>query len=155
MILKDYYAILGLQPDCEPEEIKAAYRQLVLLHHPDRNPEDEAATERFLELKEAYEMLSDVASREAYDLEFVEAFPEYELEAEEETPYWEVNPPAAMPVVHDDGSNTLLRIFMVLILPVVFGGLAMNFTGDVTWTLIATAAGLAAAVWIGSLLKNA
>ena len=155
MNLKDYYALLGLRPDCEPEEIKAAYRQLVHLHHPDRNPDDAAATDRFLELREAYETLSDQTRREAYDVEFVKAFPGYELDAEEDTPYWEVNPPAAMPVVHDDGSNTLLRIFMVLILPVVFGGLAMNFTGDVTWTLIATAGGLGAAIWIGALLNNA
>lgn len=153
-LVKDYYAILGLRPDCEPEQIKAAYRQLVLRHHPDQNPEDDGATERFLEIKEAYETLSDEEERSAYDREFVKSFPGYELEDEEEIPYWQQNPPASMPVVHDDGSDTLLRIFMVLILPLVSGGLVMNFTGDLSWTVIATIAGLVAAVWIGASLSR-
>jgi curved DNA-binding protein CbpA len=152
--MKDYYAILGIPPDSEPEDIKSAYRNLVQQHHPDLNPDDADATERFLEIKEAYETLSDESLRETYDAEYVETFPGYEIEVEGEVPYWEVNPPAAMPVVHEDGSNALLRIFMVLLLPVLAGGLVMHFSGNVTATLLSAAGGLAAAFWLGSLLKE-
>jgi hypothetical protein len=152
--IKNHYATLGLSPDCPQEQIKAAYRQLVLLHHPDQNPSDEAAVERFLEIKEAYDILSDPAARAAYDLEFVRAFPGYELEGGEEEPYWQVNPPASMPVVRDEGSNALLRILMVMILPIIVGGLAMNFTGEAVWALIGAVAGLLAAVWLGSFLRD-
>jgi curved DNA-binding protein CbpA len=152
--MKDYYAILGLPPDCEPEDIKAAYRNLVHVHHPDLNPDDAEATERFLDLKEAYETLSDEELRAAYDAEYVEAFPGYELETGSEVPYWEVNPPASMPVVHQDGSNALLRIFMILLLPLLAGGLVMHFTGNATGTLLAAAGGLAIAIWVGALLRD-
>jgi DnaJ domain len=152
--IKNHYATLGLPPDCPQEAIKAAYRQLVLMHHPDQNPADKAAVERFLEIKEAYDILSDPAARAAYDHEFVRAFPGYELEGEEEEPYWKVNPPASMPVVRDEGSNPIVRILMVMVLPIITGGLAMNFTGEAAWALIGAVAGLLAAIWLGTLLGD-
>ncbi|MEY3444302.1 MAG: hypothetical protein RLZZ519_2583, partial [Bacteroidota bacterium] len=154
--VKDLYAILGIQPDAEPEEIKSAYRQLVHLHHPDRNQQDPAATERFLDLKEAYDTLSDEAQRAEYDEAFVATFPGYELELEDEddSDEWPENPPAVMPVVHDDGSNSLLRILMILILPLFAGGMVMNFTGDLMWTAIVAFAALVAAFWVGRMLDS-
>ncbi len=64
---KDYYDILGLQPDATEEEIRKAYRRLAFQCHPDRNPGDSAATERFKEISEAYAALIDPAKRLQYD----------------------------------------------------------------------------------------
>ena len=56
---KDYYAILGVQKDADDAQIKKAYRKLAIVHHPDKNPGDERAAERFKDIGEAYETLSD------------------------------------------------------------------------------------------------
>ena len=64
---RDYYEILGLQKGCEIGEIKKAYRRLAMDHHPDRNPGNKEAEERFKEAKEAYEVLSEAEKRRAYD----------------------------------------------------------------------------------------
>lgn len=64
---RDYYEILGLAKSAEPAEIKKAYRRLALDHHPDRNPGDTEAEERFKEASEAYEVLSDPQKRQLYD----------------------------------------------------------------------------------------
>lgn len=64
---KDYYKILGLQKDCTETEIKKAYRKLAIVHHPDKNPDDPDAADRFKELQEAHETLSDPQKRERYD----------------------------------------------------------------------------------------
>ncbi|MFN9772251.1 MAG: molecular chaperone DnaJ [Burkholderiales bacterium] len=67
MAKRDFYEILGVQKNASEEDIKKAYRKLAMKHHPDRNPNDKAAEEKFKEAKEAYEMLSDASKREAYD----------------------------------------------------------------------------------------
>lgn len=64
---RDYYEVLGVSRDAEPEEIKKAYRKLALQHHPDRNPGDKEAEERFKEAAEAYEVLHDQEKRRIYD----------------------------------------------------------------------------------------
>lgn len=56
---KDYYKILGVEKNADDNEIKKAYRKLAIVHHPDKNPGDEAAAERFKDVGEAYETLSD------------------------------------------------------------------------------------------------
>ncbi|MCS7153774.1 MAG: molecular chaperone DnaJ [Bacteroidia bacterium] len=65
---KDYYATLGVSRDADLETIKRAYRQLALKYHPDRNPGNKEAEERFKEISEAYEVLSDPEKRRQYDL---------------------------------------------------------------------------------------
>jgi DnaJ-class molecular chaperone len=67
---KDYYKILGVSREAAPEEIKKAYRQLALKFHPDRNPEDRQAEERFKEISEAYGVLMDPEKRKHYDFIF-------------------------------------------------------------------------------------
>jgi DnaJ-class molecular chaperone len=65
--MKDYYSILGLQPGCTEDEIRKAYRALALKHHPDTNPGDPGAEERFKEISEAYAVLVDPEKRGQYD----------------------------------------------------------------------------------------
>lgn len=65
---KDYYAILGVSRDADMETIKRVYRRLALEYHPDRNPGNKEAEERFKEITEAYEILGDPEKRRQYDL---------------------------------------------------------------------------------------
>lgn len=67
MDYKDYYKILGVDRKASGEEIKRAYRKLALQTHPDRNPGDKNAEERFKEINEAYQVLSDSEKRSHYD----------------------------------------------------------------------------------------
>ena len=67
MAKRDYYEVLGVNRDATEEEIKKAYRKLAMQHHPDRNPDNPKAEEKFKEAKEAYEILSDSDKRAAYD----------------------------------------------------------------------------------------
>ena len=67
MNYKDYYKILGVSKDASSKEIKKAYRKLAGKYHPDKNPNDKTAEEKFKELNEANEVLSDKEKREKYD----------------------------------------------------------------------------------------
>lgn len=64
---KDYYGILGVSEDADTAEIKRAYRKLAKENHPDANPDDPEAAERFKEISEAYHVLSDPEKRKQYD----------------------------------------------------------------------------------------
>lgn len=67
MDYKDYYEILGVDRKASQDEIKKAYRKLAMKHHPDRNPDDKEAEEKFKEVNEAYQVLSDAEKRSRYD----------------------------------------------------------------------------------------
>jgi molecular chaperone DnaJ len=63
----DYYEVLGVSRDASDQELKSAYRRLAMKYHPDRNPGDHAAEEKFKEASEAYQVLGDADKRAAYD----------------------------------------------------------------------------------------
>ena len=63
----DHYSVLGVEPTASQIEIKRAYRRLVFLYHPDRNPDDEDAVDNFKRILKAYEVLSDNDKRTQYD----------------------------------------------------------------------------------------
>ncbi len=67
MSKRDYYEILGVQKGASADEIKKAYRKVAMQYHPDRNPGDNAAEEKFKEAAEAYEVLSDTNKKAQYD----------------------------------------------------------------------------------------
>jgi molecular chaperone DnaJ len=67
MAKRDYYDVLGVNRDTSDEDIKKSYRKLAMKWHPDRNPDNKDAEEKFKEAKEAYEVLSDSQKRAAYD----------------------------------------------------------------------------------------
>ncbi len=67
MANKDYYEILGIDKDASEEDIKKAFKKAALKYHPDRNPDNKEAEEKFKELNEAYQVLSDSEKRQRYD----------------------------------------------------------------------------------------
>src|SRR2546426_6705614 len=64
---RDYYEVLGVARGAHEDEIKRAYRKLAVKYHPDKNPNDPHAEEKFKELGEAYDVLMDADKRAAYD----------------------------------------------------------------------------------------
>jgi molecular chaperone DnaJ len=67
MAKRDYYDVLGVNKSASPEDIKSAYRKLAVKYHPDKNPGDKAAEDKFKEASEAYGILSDKNKKENYD----------------------------------------------------------------------------------------
>ena len=64
---RDYYEVLGVEKTASEDEIKKAYRKIAIKYHPDRNPGDKEAEEKFKEAAEAYNVLHDPKSRQQYD----------------------------------------------------------------------------------------
>ena len=67
MAKRDFYDVLGVNKNASPEELKSAYRKLAVKHHPDKNPGDKAAEDKFKEASEAYGILSDQEKKQNYD----------------------------------------------------------------------------------------
>lgn len=67
MMSKDYYKVLGVSREASAEDLKKSYRKLAVKYHPDKNPGDAEAEEKFKEISEAYDILGDKNKREAYD----------------------------------------------------------------------------------------
>lgn len=70
----DFYSLLGLDRSASPDAIKQAYRRLALQYHPDKNPNNKIAEEKFLLIQQAYETLSDTIKKRAYDIQATSGF---------------------------------------------------------------------------------
>ena len=68
MAQRDYYEVLGVSRDTSQADIKKAYRKAAVQYHPDKNPDDPKAEEKFKELGQAYEVIGDEEKRAAYDI---------------------------------------------------------------------------------------
>jgi curved DNA-binding protein len=87
MNYKDYYKVLGLEKNASPDEVKKSFRKLAVKYHPDKNPGDKAAEEKFKEINEANEVLSDPEKRKKYD-ELGENWKHYQTEGGPERDDW-------------------------------------------------------------------
>ena len=67
MAKRDYYEVLGVDRGADEQQVKSAYRKLAMQYHPDRNPGNQQAEEKFKEATEAYEVLKDPQKRQTYD----------------------------------------------------------------------------------------
>ena len=67
MAKRDFYDVLGVGKNASPDELKSAYRKLAVKHHPDKNPGDKVAEDKFKEASEAYGILSDKEKKQNYD----------------------------------------------------------------------------------------
>src|SRR3954466_58689 len=67
MSKRDYYDVLGVSKGSSADEIKKAYRKLAIKYHPDKNPDDKSAEDKFKEAAEAYEILSNTEKRQRYN----------------------------------------------------------------------------------------
>jgi len=67
MAKRDYYDVLGVDKGAAADEIKKAYRKIAIKYHPDKNPDDNAAEDKFKEAAEAYEVLGNAEKRQQYD----------------------------------------------------------------------------------------
>ena len=86
--MSDYYDVLNLHQSASHEDIKRSFRQLALKHHPDRNRNSEASRKKFMEVVEAYEILSDDQSRKEYDRTY--NYEEFRVNREWTPPaYWQ------------------------------------------------------------------
>lgn len=102
--MADYYQILGVSRQASGQEIKSSFKKLALLYHPDRNPDNPLAEDKFKEINEAYQILSDVNNKLIYDLKLngqyipqLPVYPEYESRAHREYTYRQRNPEAYQP----------------------------------------------------------
>ena len=67
MSKRDYYDVLGVSKSASDSELKKAFKKLAMKYHPDRNPDDDSAAEKFKEAAEAYDVLSDPQKKSKYD----------------------------------------------------------------------------------------
>jgi DnaJ-class molecular chaperone len=115
---KDYYKILGVNRSASEREIKQAYRRLARQYHPDVNPGDKSAEEKFKQINEAYEVLSDKENRQKYDKygDQWKYADQFEKARQHEAPFWGFSPGGATRVHFSQGDfgslfDDLLRGF--------------------------------------------
>jgi len=105
MAVKDYYKILGVDRKASERELKQAYRKLARQYHPDVNPGDKSAEERFKQINEAYEVLSDKENRQKYDKygEQWQHAEQFEKARQQQAPGWDFSQQGGRRVYYGEG----------------------------------------------------
>lgn len=121
---KDYYAVLGVDEKASPEDLRASYRRLAKLHHPDKNPNDPEADERFKNINEAYEVLSNEVTRHIYDSYFTKNKPKEHSKTAENN--------ATSSAIYEPIKSTKTRTSTVIRDKIIYvqGTIEVKFQGD-------------------------
>ncbi len=138
--MQDYYQILGISPDATSGQIKVAYRRLALKYHPDHNPNDLLAEQKFVKIAEAYEVLSNPIKRSRYDngiaIDFEDNNSEEFRQAKRPPPHFYYNfKPEKKTYARSDYIKASVAVAIMLIIAVVVPIYLLQITSDKYYNL--------------------
>lgn len=136
MEYRDYYKILGVERSASADEVRKAYRKLAMQYHPDRNPGDKTAEEKFKEINEAYQVLSDPQKRSRYD-QLGSAYSNWQQRGapgDFDWSQWVGGQPGGVHVEYGDLGDLFGQGIFSDFFQSIFGGMGMGGSGTATRT---------------------